>query len=158
MPTMQEMVDDFLAQRTIAVAGVSRTKESTANAIYRKLKADGHIVYAVNPNATTVEDGEACYPDVKSTPQRPDAVMIVTTPAATDHVVRDCAEAGVKRVWMHCSVMHGVRSTSETAVQFCREHGIAVIPAGCPFMYGANVDPFHRFMKWWMSRTGKLAV
>lgn len=158
MPTMQEMVDDFLAQKIIAVAGVSRTKESTANAIYRKLKAAGHTVYAVNPNATTVEDGEACYPDVKSTPQRPDAVMIVTAPTATDQVVRDCAEAGVKRVWMHCSVMHGVRSTSETAVKFCREHGIAVIPAGCPLMYEGSVDIFHKFMKWWMNRSGALAV
>ena len=84
--------------------------------------------------------------------------MIVTTPDVTDQVVRDCHEAGVKRVWMHCSVMHGVRSTSDTAVQFCRDNGIAVIPAGCPLMFEGNVDVFHKFMRWWMARSGKLAL
>lgn len=157
MPAMQEMVDDFLAQKRIAVVGVSRSKDGTANLIYQRLKATGHEVFAVNPNAQTVE-GDPCYPDVKSTPQPVDAVMIVTTPEVTDQVVRECAEAGIKRVWMHCSIAHGVRSTSDGAVQFCREHGIAVIPAGCPLMYDGKVDFGHRFMKWWMSMTGKLAV
>ncbi|MCL4248859.1 MAG: CoA-binding protein [Anaerolineae bacterium] len=157
MATMQEMVDDFLAQQRIAVAGVSRSPDGTANLIYRKLKATGHTVYAINPNAETVE-GDPCYPDVRSTPEKPDAVMIVTTPEVTDRIVRDCDVAGIKRVWMHCSLMHGVRSTSDSAVQYCKDHGIAVIPAGCPLMYDQPVDFGHKFMKWWMNMTNKLTV
>lgn len=155
MATMQAMVDDFLAQKRIAVAGVSRNGNETGNLIYKKLKETGHEVYAVNPNAETIE-GEPCYPDVKSTPARPDAVMIVTKPEVTEQVVRDCAEAGIQRVWMHCSIIHGVRSTSDTAVKFCQEHNISVIPAGCPMMYTQPVDPGHKFMRWWMNITGKL--
>lgn len=155
MPTMQEMVNEFLAQKRIAVAGVSRTPGNTANLIYKKLKDAGHTVYAVNPNASTI-DGDPCYPDVKSTPEKPDAVMIVTTPQVTDQIVRDCQEAGIKRVWMHCSLMHGVRSTSDAAIEYCRQHNIAVIPTGCPMMYEKPVDFGHKFMKWWMRTAGSL--
>lgn len=155
MATMQEMVQDFLAQKRIAVAGVSRNPNETANMIYKKLRDTGHEVYAINPNTENI-DGQPCYPDVKSTPFPPDAVMIVTKREVTDQIVHDCAEAGIKRVWMHCSVMHGVRSTSETAVQFCKDNGITVIPSGCPFMYCEPVDIFHKGMRWWMNRQGTL--
>ncbi|MCC6617256.1 MAG: CoA-binding protein [Anaerolineae bacterium] len=157
MSKMQEMVDEFLAQPRIAVAGVSRSPNGTANLIYRKLKATGHTVYAINPNAETVEDGDPAYPDVKSTPEKPDGVMIVTTPDVTDRIVRDCDIAGIKRVWMHCSFAHG-QSTSAGAVQYCKDHGIAVIPVGCPLMYDQPVDFGHKFIKWWMGMTGKLNV
>lgn len=36
MLTLKEAVEDFLAQKRIAVAGVSRTREDAANIIYRK--------------------------------------------------------------------------------------------------------------------------
>lgn len=157
MSTMPELVTDFLAQKRIAVVGVSRSKEGVANGIYRRLKSTGHEVVAVNPNADRVE-GDPCYPNVQAIPQPVDAVMIVTKPEVTDQVVRDCEAAGVKRVWMHCSVMHGVRSTSDAAVQYCRDHQIAVIPTGCPLMFDGNVDVFHKFMHWWMKRSGKFAV
>ena len=157
MSELPDLVKDFLAQKRIAVVGVSRSGSGTANVVYQRLKATGHEVFAVNPNTETVE-GDPCYPRVQAIPQGVGAVMIVTTPAVTDQVVRDCHEAGIKRVWMHCSVMHGVRSTSDAAVQFCRDNGIAVIPAGCPLMFDGNVDVFHKFMRWWMARSGNLAM
>ena len=62
-------VDDFLAQRRIAVAGVSRNDgpHPAANLIYRRLKDTGHDVFAVNPNMPSFE-GDPCYPDVRSIP------------------------------------------------------------------------------------------
>jgi hypothetical protein len=155
MADYEALVNDFLTQKRIAVVGVSRSKDATANLIYKKLKDTGHEVYAVNPNAQTI-DGEPCYPDVKSTPNRPDAVMIVTKPDVTEKVVRDCAEAGVSRVWMHCSFLHGMRSTSESAVEFCKSHHISVIPMGCPMLFEPPVDGGHKFIRWWMRITGKL--
>ena len=62
MPPMKAPVEDFLAQKRIAVAGVSRSdKAAPANLIYRKLRDTGHQVFPVNPNAEKVE-GDACYP------------------------------------------------------------------------------------------------
>jgi uncharacterized protein len=55
MPTMQEATKDFLALKRIVVVGVSRNHSNAANLIYRKLRSSGHQVFAVNPNASTVE-------------------------------------------------------------------------------------------------------
>ena len=60
MTTFTEMGQEFLAHKRIAVAGVSRTPQNTANAIYRKLRDEGYEVFAVNPNADEVE-GDRCY-------------------------------------------------------------------------------------------------
>ena len=152
MATLKEMTSDFLAQQRIAVAGVSRTENDAANSIYRKLRDHGYTVFAVNPNADTVE-GDPCYPDLKSIPGGVDGVVIVTTPAVTEQIVRQCSEAGVPRVWMHRNFAEG--STSDEAVRYCQEHGIDVIPAGCPMMFCAP-DFGHRCMKWIMQMTGRL--
>ena len=52
MPELQPLVEDFLAQKKIAVVGVSRTdSNSPANLIYRKLRDAHYRVFAVNPRA-----------------------------------------------------------------------------------------------------------
>ncbi len=155
MPTMKEMTNDFLAQKRIAVAGMSRSGKSPANGIYKKLKESGHTVYAINPNAKMI-DGDPCYADLQSTPEKADGVMIVTKPALTEQIVRQCAEAGISRVWIHCSlIVHG-SSASEAAVEFCEANHITVIPGGCPMMYDEPVDFFHKGMRGFMRLTGKL--
>lgn len=67
MITLREVADDFLAQRRIAVAGVSRNIKQPANLISRRLSDAGHEVVAVNPNAEKVE-GDRCYPSVGAIP------------------------------------------------------------------------------------------
>ena len=149
-------VSDFLARKRIAVAGVSRDNihHPSANLIYRRLKSMGHEVFAVNPNMQSFE-GDRCYPDVRSIPEGVDGVVIVTRPAVTEQIVRDCREAGVRRVWMHQSLAKG-SSVSEAAVDYCRENDIGVIAGGCPMMFGPGVDFGHKCMRWMMSLTGSL--
>ena len=137
MAKIDELVKDFLAQKKIAVVGVSDQRETGCNLGYKKFKASGYQVYAVNPRITTF-DGDPCYPDLKSLPEKPDAVFILASPKVTDLIVRQCVELGVKYVWMHC--MMGTRpglaasmsSVSSEAVRLCRGNGIAVIPGSCP--------------------------
>jgi predicted CoA-binding protein len=59
--THETKVNDFLAQKRIAVAGVSRNNSHhpTGNLIYRRLKASGHAVFPVNPHMQTFE-GDRC--------------------------------------------------------------------------------------------------
>jgi uncharacterized protein len=153
MPTLTEAVNDFLAQQRIAVVGVSRSSGEAANLVYRKLRDSGYQVFAVNPSATEVE-GATAYPDLKSIPGGVTAVVIATHPQVTDQVVRECAEIGVTRVWMHRSF--GTGSVSDTAVQFCREHNMTVIPGGCPVMFRGPVDFGHKCMRWMLTVTGGL--
>lgn len=60
MLTLKEAAQEFLAQKRIAVAGVSRQGDTAANAIYKKLRDSGYEVFPVNPNAAEVE-GDRCY-------------------------------------------------------------------------------------------------
>lgn len=153
MPPLAEAVEEFLAQQRIAVAGVSRTKTGQpANLIYRKLKSDGHAVFAVNPAGDSVE-GDACYPDLKSIPGGVDAVVIATQPAVTPSVMEECVELNIPRAWIHRSI--GMGSGSDEAVALGKEHGVTVIPAGCPLMY-CDPDPGHACMRWFYSLTGKI--
>jgi len=153
--SFETKVQDFLSQKRIAVAGVSReSRRSAAGAIYRRLKGLGHEVFAVNPNLDTF-DGEACYPDLMSIPGGVGGVVIVTRPETTEKIVRQCSEAGVPRVWMHHSSANG-SSLSPSAVEYCRQTGIEVIPGACPMMYGENVDFGHKCMRWTLKLSGGL--
>lgn len=149
-------IQDFLAQKRIAVAGVSRDGRGhpAGNLIYRRLKKAGHTVFAVNPNMPTFA-GDRCYPDLQSIPDGVDGVVIITSPDATARIVRDCDAAGVRRVWMHESLAKG-SSVSSEAVEYCRAHSIDVIAGGCPMMYGEDVDFGHTCMRWVLKLTHKL--
>jgi len=154
--TLDAKVNDFLAQKRIAVAGVSR-KEShhpVGNLVYRRMKSTGHDVFPVNPNIQTFE-GDRCYPDLRSIPGGVDGVVIITRPETTEQIVRDCSDAGVHRVWMHQSMAKG-SSVSPAAVDYCRQHDISVIAGACPMMFGPGADVGHKCMRWMMSLTGRL--
>src|SRR4030043_547038 len=120
MSTLIEKVNDFLAQKHIAVAGVSRNPQAkAANRIFKKLKETGHQVYPINPRTDTVE-GDPCYPNLKNVPVKIDGVVICAPPQAAEQIVKECAELGIKRVWMHRSFGQG--SVSDTAVKFCEQN------------------------------------
>lgn len=152
MAHFDDLAKDFLTQERIAVAGVSRSANETANGIYRKLRETGHTVFAVNPHAETVEEGEPCYPNMQAIPGGVDGVVIVTSPAVTEQIVQDCIAAGVPRVWMHNNTFLP-SSASEKAAAACRENGITVIDGGCPMMF---LDFGHKCMKWVLGAMGRL--
>lgn len=154
MLTLQEKVEDFFAQKRIAVAGVSRSADGgAANTIYCKLREAGYQMFAINPNAETVE-GDRCYPNLKAVPEPIDGVVISTRPEVSEQIVRECAEVGVSRVWMHRSFGQG--SVSEEATKFCQDNEIMVIPGGCPMMFCQPVDFGHKCMRWFLGLTGGL--
>jgi len=137
MAKIDTLVQDFLAQKKIAVVGVSDKRETGCNLAYRKFKETGYTVSAVNPRLTAFE-GDPCYPDLKSIPEKPEAVFILTNPQVTEQVVQQCVDLGIQRVWMHCmmgtkpGLAANMTSVSQDAVRLCRENGITVIPGSCP--------------------------
>lgn len=154
--SLKDKVSDFLAQKRIAVAGVSRNDghHPAANLIYRRLKKMGHDVFAVTPNMRTF-DADPCYPNVQLIPGGVDGIVIVTRPDVTERIVHDCSAAGVRRVWMHQSLVKG-SSVSSSAIEYCSQNNISVIAGACPMMYGAGVDFGHACMRMLMNLTGRL--
>jgi predicted CoA-binding protein len=148
------LTSDFLSRKRIAVAGVSRdAAEHGANLVYRRLRERGYDVFAVNPNAETVE-GVRAYPDLRSIPGGVDGVVIGTAPERAESIVRECRELGITRVWMHKGP--GPGSVSASAADFCRSNGISVIAGGCPLMFGPTADFGHKCMRWFMQTTGSI--
>jgi len=152
--SLQEAAEEFLAQKRIAVTGVSQKPAGHgSNAVYQRLRKRGYSVFAVNPNAETVE-GDVAYPNLASIPGGVDGVVIGTRPERADATVAECQELGIPRVWMHRSFGEG--SVSESAAEYCREHDIAVIAGACPLMYGPTADFGHKCMRWALGVSGKL--
>ena len=145
MQSINEAAAEFLACKRVAVTGVSRTpKTHGSNNVYRRLRERGYEVFAVNPNTDEVE-GDRCYQDLKSIPGGVQAVVIGTRPEIAEGTMRECAELGIKQVWMHRGP--GAGSVSAAATSYGRQHGITVIDGGCPLMFGPTADFGHKIMR-----------
>jgi hypothetical protein len=145
MTTIKEAAAVFLANKRVAVTGVSRTpKTHGSNSVYRRLRERGYEVFPVNPNADEVE-GDRAYPDLKSIPGDVEAVVIATRPELAATTMRECVELGIKHVWMHWGA--GASSVSPAATAYGRGHGITVIDGGCPLMFGPTADIGHKVMR-----------
>lgn len=152
MPSLADAARDFLSLKRIAVAGVSRKADVAANVIYTKLRSAGYQVYAINPNADTVE-GDRAWPSLASIPGGVQGVVIATHPSMAEPLVRDCAAHGVRNVWMHRSIGGG--SVDDRAVTLAKELGLSVIPGSCPMMFCQPVDFGHKCMRWVIHLTGQ---
>jgi uncharacterized protein len=145
---------EFLANKRVAVTGVSRhPKGHGSNVVYERLRGRGYEVFAVNPNADKVE-GDPCYHDLRSIPGGVDAVVIGTKPEIAEKTMRECDELGIKHVWMHRGPGSG--SVSQTAADYGRQRGIAVIDGGCPCMFGPTADLGHKAMRILFTLTGNV--
>jgi predicted CoA-binding protein len=152
MVSIKDAATEFLATKRIAVTGVSSNpKGHGSNVVYQRLRQRGYEVFAVNPNSDTVE-GDRTYPDLKSIPGGVEAVVIGTKPETAEATMRESAELGIKKVWMHRSV--GTGSVSSAATEYGRQQGITVIDGGCPLMFDPTADIGHKCMRFFFSLSG----
>jgi uncharacterized protein len=147
-----EIVDEFLAQKRIALVGISREPKDFSVTLFQELCRRGYDVVPVNPNTSEVL-GQRCYARVQDIRPPVEAALLMTSPRVTDSVVKDCAEAGIGRVWMYRAAGKG--AVSPEAVQFCREHSIAVVPGQCPFMFWRDAGTGHRLHRFVRRITGR---
>jgi predicted CoA-binding protein len=153
MTSIKDAAATFLASSRIAVTGVSAhdPKGHGANVVYRRLRDRGYEVFAVNPNADTVE-GDPCYHRLGDIPGGVQAVVIGTRPDVAEATVRECEELGIGQVWMHRGP--GPGSVCDEATVYGRAHGMTVIDGGCPLMFEPTSDLGHRVMRFFLTRTG----
>lgn len=142
-------VRDFVSQRHIAIIGASRSGKKFGNIAMKELKAKGYQITPVHPTAEFI-DGEKAYSNLKSIPEPVEGVLIVVPPDQTKKVVREVAEAGIKRVWMQQG------SESEESVRYCKENSMQVISGECIMMFAHRTAIPHRLHRWVWGLLGKL--
>lgn len=135
-----DIIEDFLSQKRIALVGMSRDPKSFSALLFKELSSRGYDLVPVNPNVQEVL-GRKCFARVQDIQPPVDAALLLTSPQVTDAVVRDCAECGIRRVWMHRAGGQG--AVSENAIDFCREREIRVIPGECPLMFLPQIGGIH---------------
>jgi uncharacterized protein len=144
-----ESVRGFLAEKKLAVVGVSRNPQKFGSAVFRELSSKEYTVYPVNPNAEKIGE-EKCYPSVKELPESVGGVVIVVPPAQTESVLREVAEAGINRVW----IQRGAES--DGAAAFCHERGIDAVTGQCILMFAEPVASFHKVHRFFHKLFGKM--
>ncbi len=109
-----ETIEDFLAQKRIAMTGISRDPTSFSVSLFKELCRRGYDVVPVNPNAVEVQ-GRRCFARVQDIQPPVEGALLMTSPEGTETVVHDCADAGIRRVWMYRA--GGKGSVSSDAVK-----------------------------------------
>jgi len=144
-------IEDFLAQKRIALVGISRDSTHFSRRLFRDLRQQGFTMIGVNPLLKEVE-GTRCFAHVQDVKPPLDGALVMTPAAQSADVVRDCLAAGVTRVWLHRGA--GAGSVSLEAVDLCQQQGIRVVAGYCPYMFLPQTPFFHRMHGFWMKLTG----
>jgi predicted CoA-binding protein len=134
-------IGDFLAAKRIAVVGASRHEKEYSRSLFRELLKHGYDATPVNPYVEEL-DGRKCFKSVKDISPPPERALLVLPEDKTEQAVVDCADAGIKHVWLHRHVAGGVSDTR--AIFRAEERGLNLITGFCMFMFLPHSPFVHR--------------
>jgi predicted CoA-binding protein len=136
---------EFLASRRIALVGFSRNPKDFSRALDAAFRNLGVEVVPVHPSATEL-DGRRCFPRVSDIDPPVDGALVVVPSAHAEAVVRDCLDAGLRRIWLHRG--GGPGSASPEALALCALRGVDPVANLCPFMVIPGAAWPHRLHGW----------
>lgn len=145
-------IESFLANKRVAIVGVSREPRDFSRTLFREFLAQGYNVVPVNPLVSLIENCH-CFASLREINPPVEAVLFMTPPDTTEDVVRECPDAGVKSIWFYRAV--GAGAVSANAISFCKEHHIEVIEGHCPMMFLPNPGFPHRVHRFFSRLVGK---
>jgi predicted CoA-binding protein len=145
---MDQLTQDFLQLKRLAIVGVSRSPAKFGNTIYTELKVRGFDVYGVNPQMDAIA-GDKCYASLAEVAGKVDGAVICLPPQKAAGVIREAAAAGIKKIWLQ----QGSQSL-ETA-KAAREAGVTPVEGKCVLMYAGKVTSFHAFHKFFAKLLGQ---
>jgi predicted CoA-binding protein len=146
---MDTQVQEFLSSRRIALVGFSRDPKDFSRMLDRELRQRGHEVVPVHPAAEEI-DGRKAFPRVGAIQPPVEAALVLVPPAQAEGVVRDCLDAGVRRIWLHRGAGKG--SASPEALALCTARGVVPVSDLCPMMALGGASWPHRLHGWFRRR------
>lgn len=146
---METPVQEFLASRRIALVGLSRNPKDFSRMLDGQLRERGYEIVPVHPEGGE-RDGRTCFPRVSAIEPAVDAALVIVPPSSAEAVVRDCLDAGVRRIWFHRGAGNG--SASPEALALCSSRGVTPVVDRCPMMALPGTSWPHRLHGWFRSR------
>lgn len=129
--TTRQKIDEFLACKRIAFAGVARNPKDFSRLLFAEFIRRGYNLVPVTPNAAEI-DGIPCVSRMRDVAPPPEAALLLTSAAVTPAVLSDCAEAGIHRVWIYRNAGCEIPA------------GIQAIAGECPYMFFPKTGFIHR--------------
>ncbi len=137
LAVLREEALQFINDKEIALAGVSRNPKKFGNIVFNTLKSKGLNIYPLNPNTENLEDVH-CYKTLQDLPDNVKNLLILLKPDETEKVIREAIHKGITKIW----IQQG--SESVESINIGKQAGITVITGKCILMY-ANPTGFHKF-------------
>lgn len=138
MKVTHQQIQNFLKEKSIAMAGVSRDPKKFGNQVFNQLRANGYIVLPINPYTESI-DSVRCYARVDELPPDIDSLLIMTPKSQTDNILREAIKRGIKNIWVQ--QMSETEATLGIAEEFQKE----IIYKKCIFMFTEPVVGVHKF-------------
>ncbi|SNS35978.1 hypothetical protein SAMN05446037_1008142 [Anaerovirgula multivorans] len=98
MDIIEKNKKEMLQKKVWAVVGATPDTEKFGYKIYKKLKAHGYTVYAVNPKYEKIE-GDKVYKDLKDLPEKPECIDMVVGPKISKMILNEIKELEIPYVW-----------------------------------------------------------
>ena len=117
-------VDTMLNMKNWAVVGATDNTEKYGYKIFKVMKEAGYNVFPVNPGVSEIL-GDKCYATLGELPVKPDAIDMVVPPKVGEQVLRECAQLGIKNVWLQPG------ANTDSVVNLAKELGLTVISSHC---------------------------
>jgi predicted CoA-binding protein len=150
--TTRHDIEDFLSCKRLAIVGVSRNPKDFSRGLFSDLCRRGYDMVPVNPQMSEL-NGARCFARLQDVTPPVAGVLVMTPAEKSEQVVHDADEAGISRVWLHRGA--GVGAVSESAVRYCRQHGLRIVAGLCPYMFLPETQFLHRFHGFCLKVMGK---
>ena len=138
MKVTRQQIDDFLKEKRIAMAGVSRDPKKFGYQVFKELQNKGYHVLPINPKTESI-DSVRCFADVNELPPDIDSLLIVTPKNQTDKILRNAINRGIKNIWVQ------QMSETEETLKIAEEYEKEIIHRKCIFMFTEPVTSIHKF-------------
>ena len=133
-------IRDFMAQKRIAMVGISRSPGEFSHKLFREFVSRGYDMVAVNPNATQINSW-CSFSRIEDIRPAPDAVLLMTSPEIAEDILHEW-RSPVRRVWVYGT--NGKSKVSPLAVSQLRSQGVKIIEGECPLMFLEESGGIHR--------------
>ena len=146
---MNQLIDNFVSSKRIAVVGMSRSGKKFGNMAAKELKMKGYEIFPVHPEAVEI-DGFACSPNLQSLSGKVDAVWISIPPKNVSQVLQKAAQIGLKNIWLQQGAWSAEVQQTIDRLQ------LPVVTKKCIMMYAPPVKSVHKFHRTIKGIFGKL--